>query len=396
MVMAKPLRVLTCLHSLQAGGVERDVLRFTKAWREHGIDARIALGRWQGELIAEAPDVPYLRLSGERTTARFETWRMIAELPAIIRRFRPDVLLLASNNHAAVGLAMRLLLGRRCPPIVLRVSMDLMRIDLHPIADWIDKWAFRCYSWTFARFVAMAAPVQAQVVAHLAVPPARVVTIPNGSMTTAQLENIAATRDVTARNYAGRVYLGIGRLASQKNFTLLIDAFAAIAKANDRLLIMGEGEERVSLESHVGQLGLSAQVEMPGHSLEIADWLARANVFVLSSDFEGLGNVVVEALAAGLPIVATHCCAAMPMLTQNAGRLVPIRDAAALASAMDSVLDDPIDVDAMRARAAQFTTEATTDRWESLFHALARVHRVDRLDEAATAASMHDPRTLER
>src|SRR5690606_16234680 len=118
---AHPL-VLNVLHSLEPGGVERDVLRFTRAWRDAGLDARIALGRWEGALEAEAPDVPYLIPKPGRL-ARIETeslW-MILRLPAIIRQVRPDVLFFASNGLMAVAAAMRLRLGKNCPPMVLRI-----------------------------------------------------------------------------------------------------------------------------------------------------------------------------------------------------------------------------------------------------------------------------------
>jgi glycosyltransferase involved in cell wall biosynthesis len=91
---------------------------------------------------------------------------------------------------------------------------------------------------------------------------------------------------------------------------------------------------------------------------------------VLSSDFEGVPAVAIEALAAGLPIVATRCATSIPMLVEGAGRLVPIKDVSALAEAMDAVLGDAIDPSAMRARARSFTTEATVAQWAALFESI--------------------------
>lgn len=166
---------------------------------------------------------------------------------------------------------------------------------------------------------------------------------------------------------SGRCFLGVGRLAPQKNFALLISAFAQIARHDDRLTIVGEGDERARLEALATSLGVSDRVSMPGYTSDLDSYFAQADALVLSSDFEGLGIVVIEALAAGLPVVATDCGVNMAMLVEGAGRLVPVGDADALATAMDGVIDDRHDVAMMRDRARRFTVEATTGEWLALF-----------------------------
>jgi len=365
-----PLRVLNCLHSLEPGGVERDVLRFTKAWREHGIDARIALGRWEGRLQEEAPDVPYIDMKGGGT-ARYETAWMIRKLPAVIRAFDPHVLFCASNGLGAVALAMRLILGRRCPPIVLRVSNDLVRLDLPPRARTMHRLGLRLHGQSYAAVVAMAKPIEKEIVEELGTPRDRVVTINNASLGLADLHRLAAARDAAQRDRPGRHFLGVGRLMPQKNFALLLGAFASIARGDDRLTIVGEGAERPLLEARARALGIADRLHLPGHQIPVDAWFADADAFILSSDFEGVPAVVVEALAAAIPIVATNCTAALPMMIDGVGRLVPIKDQRALAAAMDRVSDDPLNVAAMRARAALFTTEATTEAWSALFARIA-------------------------
>lgn len=364
-----PLRVLNCLHSLEPGGVERDVLRFTKAWREHGIDARIALGRWEGRLQEEAPDIPYFDLGG-LGTARYETAWMIRKLPAVIREFRPHVLFCASNGLAAVALAMRLRLGRDCPPIVLRVSNDLVRLDLPPVARRLHRLGLRVHGRSYAAVVAMAKPIEKEISEEMGTPPDRIVTINNASLGLADLNRLAEARDRTQRHHRGRHFLAVGRLMPQKNFRLLIEAFAAIARDHDQLTIVGEGAERAMLEERARALKIADRVYLPGHQIPVDAWFADADAFILSSDFEGVPAVIVEALAAAIPIVATNCTAALPMMIKGVGRLVPIQNREALARAMDGVCDDPQDVAAMRARASLFTTEATVGRWNELFCAV--------------------------
>ncbi len=367
------MRIMSCLHSLEPGGVERDVLRFTAAWREHGIDATIALGRWEGVLQREAPDVPYhIMQKGKFSTARFETLWMMMRLPAVIRRVKPDVLLCASNGLAAVAAVMRIVLGRNCPPIVLRISNDLVRNDLSGLELMLHRIGLHLHAGAHTVIVGMAPPVRDEIVEQMGVDPAKVVVINNASMRMADVERFAAARDAAQRDHQGRHFLGVGRLMPQKNFQLLIESFARIARPDDRLTIVGEGAQREMLTQRAQELGIADRLSMPGHHIGLEQWFAEADAFVLSSDFEGVPAVIVEALAAGMPIVATDCCTAMPSLIEGFGRLVPIGNPDTFAAAMDEICDTDIDVAAMRARAAEFTMEATIAQWETLFTRLAK------------------------
>ena len=367
------MRVLTFLHSFEPGGVERDALRLNDEWARLGVDVQIALGRTDGRLAEEAPDLPYhvFQHPGDRSTAHFETLYMIWRLPALIRALHPDVLFCAGNTYTIVAVAMRLLLGRKCPPIVLRISNDLERRDLPlPIRTAYHLWV-RGQAWAFAAVVGMMEPVRAEIARRFGIAADRVIIIDNGCFRAEDMHRLAVARDATTRDHAGRAFLAVGRLALQKNFALLLRAFARIAKADDRLTIVGEGGQRATLESLAARLGIADRVALPGHVHPVEPCFAQADAFVLSSDYEGLGVVVIEALAAGVPIVATDCCAAMPSLVAGVGRLVPTRDPAALANAMDTIIDDSVSgavhVPASRERASRFTVEAAAPQWLALF-----------------------------
>lgn len=369
-----PLRVLTYLHSFEAGGVERDILRFNKAWKDAGLDVLIALGRREGPLESDAsPDVPMRTLqTGRFSTRHWETLWMIAKLPRVIREWRPDVMFCAGNSYTIVAVGVRLLMGRRCPPMVFRVSNDLVRRDMSwPVRQIYGAW-LRLHPQFFSAIVAMAAPARTEIVEYMRADPDNMVAIDNGSLTLADAARLAAARDSTRRERKGRHYLAVGRLAPQKNFELLVEAFAAMALPDDRLTIVGEGPRRAAIERLAHTLGVAAQVRMPGHCSPLDGYFAEADALVLSSDYEGLGIVVIEALAAGLPFVVTDCGPNMVMLVEGVGRLVPVRDAKALGTAMAAVVTERADVDAMRARARQFTVEASTDQWLALFERVAR------------------------
>jgi glycosyltransferase involved in cell wall biosynthesis len=323
-------------------------------------------------LEREAPDVPYFVMQkGRRSTARFETLWMVLRLPGVIRRVRPDVLFCASNGLAAVAAFMRFFLGRACPPIVLRISNDLVRRDLSGLPLLLHRLGLRLHAKAHTVTVAMAPPVRDEIVEQMGVDPADVIVINNASMRMADVARFAAARDAALRDHRGRHFLGVGRLAPQKNFKLLVEAFARIARPDDRLTIVGEGAQRASIMQRAQALGVADRLSLPGHHSNLEHWFADADAFVLSSDFEGVPAVIVEALAAGMPIVATDCCTAMPSLIDGFGGLVPHGNLGALASAMDTICDRDVDVAGMRGRAAEFTIEATIEQWEALFDRLA-------------------------
>lgn len=148
--------------------------------------------------------------------------------------------------------------------------------------------------------------------------------------------------------YAGphnKEIVAVGRLNKQKNFALLIDAFSSVASAypDYRLIIYGEGPNRKKLEERIIERGLENRVSLPGNVTNIADKMQTAEMFVLSSDFEGMPNALMEAMALGLPCIATNCPVGGPKyLVQNGenGILVPVKDKKALIAAIKSILSD--------------------------------------------------------
>ena len=169
-----------------------------------------------------------------------------------------------------------------------------------------------------------------------------------------------------------RVILGVGRLAPQKNFAMLIRAFAKVRQKIDaRLLILGEGPERARLERLVRDLGLENDVSLPGYVENPCAYMARARVFVLSSSWEGFGNVVAEAMAVGTRVVSTDCPSG-PSEILDGGRhgiLVPVDDVRAMASAILRVLEEgPEDVAAIGdGWLHRFTVRHNVDKFLDLF-----------------------------
>lgn len=180
-------------------------------------------------------------------------------------------------------------------------------------------------------------------------------------------------RDRSAKDWvdddAARI-LTLGVLKPQKNHALLLRAFALVrARRAARLAIVGDGALRPALERLAGELGIADAVIFAGYDLDPWPWLASADVFALSSDYEGFGNVLVEALHAGLPVVSTDCDSGPREILDDGahGRLVPCGDPAALAAAIEGAIDDamddgPQDPTAGRARAQFLSGHVSLDR----------------------------------
>lgn len=144
------------------------------------------------------------------------------------------------------------------------------------------------------------------------------------------------------------VVLGVGRLNYQKDWPVLIDACAIVRKSRPvRLLILGEGELRTELEAKIKALGASDWIDLPGFASNPFAAMANCSLFVLSSKFEGLPGVLIQAMACGAPVVSTDCPSGPDEILQGGkyGRLVPVGDAQSMAAAILKTLDDPISVD---------------------------------------------------
>lgn len=169
------------------------------------------------------------------------------------------------------------------------------------------------------------------------------------------------------------VIIAAGRLHAVKGFDNLLHAFARLrARLDSRLIILGEGPERRSLESLVGELRLCEDVSMPGHVPEVAPWFARADVFALSSRREGFANVLVEALAAGLPIVATRCPSGPDEVLDRGrwGTLVDVGNVEQMSDALHRALVEPrCDIAALRGRAMEFSVDRAIERYLDLWAA---------------------------
>jgi len=188
------------------------------------------------------------------------------------------------------------------------------------------------------------------------------------------------TKPLDPRVASKPIILGVGRLATQKAFDRLIRAHAKLLKMglDQHLVILGEGPKRTELLREAQRLGVAATTFFPGHVSNVPDWLEHATIFALCSKYEGLPLVILEAMAAGTPIVAMDCPSGPREMLQDgyAGLLVPEGDETAFTEALAALLTSP-ELRARysergRQRAVYYCPERIVPQWESLLKEIAR------------------------
>lgn len=163
--------------------------------------------------------------------------------------------------------------------------------------------------------------------------------------------------------------IAVGTLKPIKDYPTLLKAFAKLrAKRDARLLILGEGEERAALEAQIASLGLTSSVFLPGFAPDTRRYYAAADLFVLSSTGEGFGNVIVEALEQGTPVVSTDCQSGPREILEGGkyGTLVPVGDADTLAKAMEEAVSRTHDREALKRRAQDFSVDKAAEAYLDL------------------------------
>lgn len=159
------------------------------------------------------------------------------------------------------------------------------------------------------------------------------------------------------------VIVGVGRLDRQKDFLTLIKAFEQVRRVRPcRLLIVGEGPLRETLEAARAGSAYPNDIDLPGFVAKPFSYMGHADVFVLSSRYEGLPNALIEALACGAPVVSTNCPSGPQEILEGGrfGRLTPVGDETAMAEAILATLDQPIDRETSRARGLEFSIANST------------------------------------
>lgn len=395
---ASSARLALLLPSLAGGGVARSMLHLAGAFQDAGHAVDLVLCEVAGPYLdAVPPGVrivplrPEAGLAGRLRLARLDprgvaalarpvllAWRpapvqpYVADLARYLDRVQPAALLAAKTPTNLLALWARRLSGAATRVVAAehtQLSQSIARSR---------RWRWRHIAPVVARMYPYADALAA-VSDGVADDLARTARLARESIST--VHNPVVTPALAARAaeppphpwfeaMSGMpVLVAAGRLVAQKNFSLLLHAFARFrARRAARLVVLGEGRERPRLEALAKALGVADDVAFPGHVANPYAAFSRAALFVLSSDWEGLPTVLVEALACGCPVVSTDCPSGPAEILEGGryGQLVPCGDAAALSEAIGHALAHPLPRERLRARGKEFSLERSASRYLEL------------------------------
>lgn len=365
----RPLRVLLFIHSLHGGGAERVAADLSAHWAAMGRDVMVVTQESaEGDVYALHPKVrrEVLHTAGEGGGLR-GIWSNVLRVRAlrrVVRSFRPDIVLGMMTTASVLSVL-------ACAGLSCRV---IATEHTHPPSQTLSGFWQRLRRLTYPRAASVVALTRGTadwLEQH--VPGCRLAVIPN------PVHYPLPRAEPILPPIAGggrKRLLAVGRLHADKGFDLLIQAYAQLAASHPDwdLVILGEGDERRALEAQVREAGLESRVFMPGRAGNVGDWYESADLYVLTSRFEGLSNTLLESMASGLAAVSFDCDTGPREIVREGvdGVLVrPNGDVSALGKALDAVMGDA----ELRRRMAQaaigvrdrFSAARVLRKWQELF-----------------------------
>lgn len=371
------MNLLICIHSLSSGGAERVTSNLVNYWAEKGWQVTVVTtASREHDFYTLHPSVRRIGLnlaceSRNQVEAIFNNVLRVFAIRGVLREVRPDVTL-GMMSSAGILLVLATLLM----PKVATIASE----RIYPPRLPIGKIWHLLRRWTYPR-AARVTMLTSEGIAWLKteIPAAHGLVIPNPiPYPLPSAEPNLLPKSVI--NSTRRTLLAVGRLDWQKGFDLLLSAFTNLAQSNATwdLVILGEGELRQPLETQVLALGLKGRVFLPGRAGNVGDWYVHADLFVMSSRFEGFPNTLGEAMAHGCAVVSFDCDTGPRDIIRHDvdGLLVPNGDVRALEIALSRLMAD----NALRERLAskaievrqRFSIEKIAATWEELFAEVSR------------------------
>jgi len=346
------------------GGVERVVHHLLQGLSAHDIDVDLlAVVGKKGWL----PDIPWPNIR----VIDLKVKHTHLALPALTRylcKERPDVLMAAKDRAVRIAVLARIfahvdtrLVGQ------LHSNLSAYLDTKTPFQRWLRCAPMR---WLFPHvdlIITVSEGVIEDTIKVAGYPRERMVALPNPVITPeVYLKGEEPVDHPWFNSPSVPVILGAGRLTQEKDFATLIKAFKILRQQQDsKLVIIGDGPLRQDLENLVAELDLTGSVALPGYAANPYAWMKKSSLFVLSSAWEGSGNVLIEAMALGVPSVSTDCPygPAETLAGGKYGALVPVGDPESMAKAMLNTLSNPLSAKELLEAVAPYYVENSTQRY---------------------------------
>lgn len=364
------MRLAVILPSLAGGGMELVGVRLINEWVRRGIEVDLVVTRFTGPLCDQIPKNVQIFEIGRQHAFLFPfgLWRYIKDR-------RPSHILSAANDVNALTLAITRWCGKGISTVVSVHSHLSSEIGLAKGSNRIKE---RLVVWLLRRtlryshgIVAVSRGVAEDWLKHFPSCANKLQVIYNPVITQEFLESSQLPLLDCPVPFKTPWILYVGRFVYAKGLDVLIDAFALLAGNSDaHLVLMGKGDYEEEMKRRISYYGLGDRIHLVGFKKNPAPWMREADVLVLPSRHEGLGNVLIEALACGTQVVATDCPSGPSEILDGGtfGQLVPVESPEALAVAILSSLEGRFHVstEALKQRAMEFTAERAALLYEKV------------------------------
>jgi glycosyltransferase involved in cell wall biosynthesis len=345
------------------GGVERVNHNLLRGLSEYPLQVDLLAVTGKNGVL---PEIPWDNVRVIRFRTRHSQLALL-ELASYLKLEKPDVMLVAKYRAIRMAVVARWLSGLKVP-LVGQLHNKLS----NPVSGnraWQHRLHLAPARWLLPgvdKFICVSGGVAEDISRVVGISPQRIVTIANPVIAPGDTTDaLQAETHPWCRDQSVPLVLGAGRLSREKDFSTLIQAFGLLCRQRDcRLLILGEGSQRPVLEAKIQTLGLQDRIALPGYTTHLPAYLAGASLVVLSSIWEGSGNVLVEALAQGIPVVSTDCEGPREILANGRyGLLVPVGDASAMAQAMLRTLDEHLPAAMLKEAVRAYSIQESTKRY---------------------------------
>ena len=348
------MRITVVTRNMGAGGAERVISQLLTCWQNQGVSCSLVCMHPDEIFYSLPSQIPCYEVPGFSSLGAVDKWKRYGYLRRLLQNGRPDVVLAMPEEigvyvqAALLGTGIPVVVSERNNPWVMpdRKVTRLARRLMYPFVKGLIFQTSQAASFFSAR------------------QQKKSIVLPNPLDSSALPEAFFGGRE--------KIVVSAGRFEKQKNFSLLIKAFGIFRETHPdyRLVIYGDGSLREELETLASRLLPEGSWDFPGKVRDLPARMGECGIFALSSDYEGLPNVLIEAMAVGTPVIATDCApggAAALIRNGENGLLVPVGDETALAQGLSYLADHRLEAREMARKAAQIRKKLdgakVADQW---------------------------------
>ncbi|MCH7400525.1 glycosyltransferase [Belliella kenyensis] len=360
------MKILLFYINLNQGGVQRMMVNVANFFDHKGDEVTFFLARDQGQYRENLN--PGVKILSAETDNRF---KLLFKLRTLLRKHEFDTMFTAVPHFNIIALLAKAFANANCKLILSERSNTLEEFKESPWGMYKLSFFLIPILYRFANGIVAVSHGVADDLAKVALISKKNISVIYNPAFNRQM-HLNRHLEVAfpwPKDEETKFLIGVGRLTPQKDFGTLIQALNYIPNPKVKLIIVGEGDELEKLTAYSEALGLTDRVFFAGFQLNPIAWIAKCDVFVLSSLWEGFGNIVVEALAAGVTIVSTDCKSGPSEIIEQGkyGYLTPVGNPEEMAKTIQRALESPMDMAAQISRAEMFDVDIILKNYEVLF-----------------------------